>query len=147
MVTRAFSTEDGNLQTPSIITSGTRISKDINLLFTKKTNGDIFKKEDLAAVKQAIKNLLQTNHYEKPFKQNFGANLRGLLFELTDDFLEYEINEAVVNAVNNWEPRAVILNMQTKVTPDKNTISCRIEFQVISTGAVDVIETSIARLR
>ena len=33
----------------------------ITLSFNKKTNGDVFKKEDAAAVKQAIKNLLMTN--------------------------------------------------------------------------------------
>jgi|TARA_B110000259_G_C13916237_1_gene362979 phage baseplate assembly protein W len=147
MVTRAFSTEDGNLQSRSIITSGSRLSKDINLLFSKKSNGDVYKKEDAAAVKQAVRNLLLTNHHEKPFNQFFGANLRGLLFELADDFLEFEINEAIITAVTNYEPRANILGVQTSVTGDKNSIACRIEFQIISTGVIEVIETSIARLR
>ena len=135
MVTRAFSTEDGNLQSRSIITSGSRLSK------------DVYKKEDAAAVKQAVRNLLLTNHHEKPFNQFFGANLRGLLFELADDFLEFEINEAIITAVTNYEPRANILGVQTSVTGDKNSIACRIEFQIISTGVIEVIETSIARLR
>ena len=61
MVTKAFAAEDGDLASPGIITSVINPSKDINLSFNKKTNGDIFKKEDAAAVKQAVKNLLMTN--------------------------------------------------------------------------------------
>ena len=101
MVNKVFSIEDGNQQTTSAVTARKRLYKDIDLSFAKAPSNDVYKKSDLASIKQAIKNLLQTNHHEKPFKQNFGANLRGLLFELSDDFLEYEINEAVVNAVNN----------------------------------------------
>ena len=33
------------------------------------------------AVKQAVKNLILTNHYEKPFHPEIGSNLRGMLFE------------------------------------------------------------------
>ena len=73
MVTRAFSTEDGNLSTAGIITSGIRESKDINLLFNLKTNGDIFKKTEAAAVKQAVKNLLMTNKFEKPFQLSLSS--------------------------------------------------------------------------
>ena len=147
MVTRAFSTEDGNLSTAGIITSGIRESKDINLLFNLKTNGDIFKKTEAAAVKQAVKNLLMTNKFEKPFQHSFGADLTGLLFELADDLLEDDINQEVAMAVKNWEPRAKILNVQSTIRPDLNNIFCRIEFLVLSTGTIEVIETSIARLR
>ena len=34
-----------------------------------------------AAIKNAIRNLLITNFYERPFQDDLGANLRGLLFE------------------------------------------------------------------
>tara|TARA_R110002074_G_scaffold183997_2_gene349414 strand:- start:748 stop:1191 length:444 start_codon:yes stop_codon:yes gene_type:complete len=147
MVTRAFSTEDGNLSTQSIITSGVRLSKDINLLFNKRTNGDIFKKEEAASVKQAVKNLLMTNKFEKPFQHEFGADLSGLLFELADDLIEDDVNQEIAMALRNWEPRAKLLNVQSEIQPDLNNIFCRIEFVVVSTGTIEVIETSVARLR
>ena len=139
MVTRAFAAEDGNLTTPGIITSGTRLSKDINLLFNKKTSGDIFKKEDVAAVKQAIKNILLTNKFEKPFNHSFGANVAGLLFELADDLLEDDINDEIKLAIQNWEPRVQVLNVQSRMYPDLNSVECRLEFQIISTGTIEVI--------
>jgi hypothetical protein len=56
MVTRAFAVEDGNLNTTSLVTSRNRLYKDIDLTFAKKPSGEIYKKTDAAAVKQAVKN-------------------------------------------------------------------------------------------
>ena len=67
MATRAFALEDGNLGTRSIITTKNVVYKDIDLTFTAKPSGDIYKKEDAAAVKQSVKNILMTNIMEKPF--------------------------------------------------------------------------------
>lgn len=64
MVTKAFSIEDGNLSTKSITTTRQLTFTDIDLTFTAKPSGEIYKKTDAAAVKQAIKNLLLTNKME-----------------------------------------------------------------------------------
>ena len=55
MATRAFSIEDGNLATKSILTTQKRTYKDIDLSFAKKTTGEIFKKTDAAAVNKQLK--------------------------------------------------------------------------------------------
>ena len=57
---RAYSTEDTNLSKSLISSRGTDY-KDIDLAFAAKPAGDVFKKTDAAAVKQAVKNLLLTN--------------------------------------------------------------------------------------
>ena len=64
---RVFSQEDGQLEKPTIISSRERVYKDVDLTFTARSMGDVFKKTDAAAVKQSIKNLLLTNHGDKPF--------------------------------------------------------------------------------
>ena len=88
-----------------------------------------------------------TNKFEKPFQHQFGADLSGLLFELADDLMEDDINQEITMAIKNWEPRARVINVQSQVQADLNNIFCRIEFQVIATGSIEVIETSVARLR
>ena len=86
MVTRrVLSTEDGNLQKSVLISSRSVDYVDIDLAFANRPSGDVYKKRDAAAVKQSIKNILLTNHYEKPFQPFFGSNLRGMLFELADN--------------------------------------------------------------
>ena len=67
MPTRAFAVEDGNIGLTTILTSRTKSYSDIDLTFTPKASGDIFKKQHGAAVKQAVRNLLLTNFSETPF--------------------------------------------------------------------------------
>ena len=83
MVAKAFSIEDGNLSNKTLIGARTRSYSDIDLTFSKKPSGDIFKKNEAAAVKQAVKNLLMTNRLEKPFTIDYGGHLNDFLFELS----------------------------------------------------------------
>ena len=77
MARYAYSREDqGDLNTSTVKSARNKEHVDIDLNFTPKaTSGDIFKKTQLSAVKQSIKNLLMTNRLEKPFVANFGANI------------------------------------------------------------------------
>lgn len=147
MPVKTFSVEDGNLQSRSIITTRNRLYRDIDLSFARRTTGDIFKKTDAAAVKQAVKNLLLTNFGEKPFQPNFGGNLNGLLFELANDLTEEDIQVAVSNAIEVYEPRAKLRRVDVDLEADANSISVQIEFQIVNTEEVVVLQTTIARLR
>ena len=71
---KAFSIEDGNLSS-SIVSSRSVSHVDIDLAFKPRPSGEIFKKTDAAAVKQAVKNLLLTSRNEKPFQPNLGQTL------------------------------------------------------------------------
>ena len=109
MSVRALSIEDTNLNKVAKITA-TSPGKysDIDLSFVKRKDGDIFKKRDANAVKQAVKNLIMTNQFEKPFMPYFGANIQDLLFELSSDFLSHNIETQIVRAIENYEPRIKI---------------------------------------
>jgi len=147
MVTRAFSTEDGNLNARSIITTRNKLFSDIDLTFAKRPSGDVYKKTDAAAVKQAVKNLLLTNLNEKPFQPSFGGNLGGLLFELVDTNSQYEIENVIKDAIKRYEPRALVISVVANVQPDANNISVTVEFQVVNTQEVVIFQTTLTRLR
>jgi phage baseplate assembly protein W len=142
-----LSTEDGNLSVSTLIGTRTRLYKDIDLTFANKTSGEIFKKESAAAVKQAVKNLMLTNYFEKPFQPLFGANLRELLFDLADDDAEEDVEERIINAISVFEPRAQALNVTATATPDRNSIRVTVEFRVINTQETVTVTTVLARLR
>ena len=57
-IRKVLSSEDGDLQKSTLISSRTVDYLDIDLTFNKRPSGDIYKKRDAAAVKQSIKNLL-----------------------------------------------------------------------------------------
>tara|TARA_B100001113_G_C20898987_1_gene530513 strand:+ start:39 stop:485 length:447 start_codon:yes stop_codon:yes gene_type:complete len=145
--TRVFSTQDGKQNTSSIITSRSKIFRDIDLSFTAKPNGEIYVKRDAAAVTQALKNLIQTNYYEKPFQPFFGGNIRSMLFELADEESEDELREQIIDAINVYEPRAQLRRLETNLNLERNDLSVTIEFQVVNTSEQVTFTTIISRLR
>jgi len=146
-IRRVLSTEDGNLQKSTLISSRTVDYLDIDLTFAKRPSGDIYKKRDAAAVKQSIKNLLLTDFYEKPFQPFFGGNLRAMLFELADEDTEDEVEENIRNAINKYEPRAEILTITVNVLPDQNDMRVSVYFKIISTQETVTFTTNLSRLR
>ena len=75
-IRRAFAQEDTNLQTATVSTSRLVDYKDIDLVFKAKADsGEIFKKTEANAVKQAVKTLVMTNFMEKPFNPDFGCDI------------------------------------------------------------------------
>lgn len=147
MVTKAFSIEDGNQNSAAIITSRNRLYSDLDLLFENRPSGDVYKKVDVAAVKQSVKNLLLTNHGEKPFKPFFGGNLRALLFELSTPTLEEDINNAVRTAISNYEPRALVQRVIVQSSPDYHVVSVSVQFRIINTTETAVVNIDLTRLR
>lgn len=144
---KAFSIEDGNLSNIPLTSSLTRSHSDIDLTFTAKPSGDIYKKTDAAAVKQSVKNILMTNRTEKPFDPFFGASLNNFLFNLSTEFDEFGIEEAVTMAINNYEPRARVIDVKANVQPDYNSVSVNVRFQVVTTGEIETTVVSLTRLR
>jgi len=59
-----------------------RIYKDLDLDFNRNVvTNDVNKLTDAEAVKRSVRNLIQTNHFERPFHPEIGGNVRALLFE------------------------------------------------------------------
>lgn len=143
---RAFSVEDTNLSKSLIASRGTDY-KDIDLAFAAKPAGDVFKKTDAAAVKQAVKNLLLTNRGEKPFQPDFGANLNEVLFNLDTEFDPDFVQDLIAEAIKNFEPRALVLSVSVSTDGDNNRLDATVEFQVVNTEEIVTTEVSLARLR
>ena len=146
-IRRVLSTEDGNLQKSTLISSRAVDYLDIDLTFAKRPSGDVYKKKDAAAVKQSIKNLLLTDYFEKPFQPFFGGNLRAMLFELADEDTEDEVEENIRSAINKYEPRAEILTITVNVLPDQNDMRVSVYFKIISTQETVTFTTNLSRLR
>ena len=147
MPTRAFSIEDGNLGSKTILTSRTKSSQDIDLSFAKKPSGDVFKKTDAAAVKQAVKNLLLTNFSEKPFLPRFGGNLNSLLFALNTDIDDEDLEEQIINAIEIYEPRARVTNISTNVNDDQHQVKVTVTFRIVNTNETVTTNIDLTRLR
>lgn len=144
---RALSIQDGNLESNAIITAKTKQYKDIDLAFLPRPDKDVYKKLDAAAVKQAVKNLILTGPSEKPFQPDYGGGLGNLLFELADEESDDIIFERISNALELFEPRAILEDVKIRLKPDQNNLHARIIFSVANTRELVTLDTTLSRVR
>ena len=126
----------------------TKVWKDLNLNFTKNSvTNDIIKIEGVNAVKRSVRNLINTNHYERPFHPELGSGVRELLFEnmtpLTEIFLAKKIEEILVE----YEPRVRLISVNVNSQPDENKYGVVVTFYVVNHPEPIIIDTFLERLR
>ena len=129
-------------------TRSSKIFKDLNLDFQQNTaTKDIQKITDVESVKRSVRNLISTNHYEKPFHPEIGSNLRGMLFELMTPQMNHVITKQIENLINNYEPRCRLVQVHTQPMFDRNGYSVQISFYVQNHQNPVVVESFLERLR
>lgn len=126
----------------------TKIYKDIDISFAKNPNTlDISKKIDVAAVKQALKLLINTQYYEKPFNPEFGSNIRSLLFQPFSLETSSRLQDEIKQTINNFEPRVKIESILVDPNLDTQEYTVEIAFYVVGIQGLQVLDTVLTRLR
>ena len=125
-----------------------RIYKDLNLGFQQNTaTKDIQKLTDVEAVKRSVRNLINTNHYEKPFHPEIGSNLRAMLFENITPQMNHVISKHIEMLIKNYEPRCRLVQVNTQPMFDRNGYACQISFYVVNYPEPVTVESFLERLR
>ena len=126
----------------------TRTFTDVDISFlANPASRDIAKKYDEYAIKQSIKNLVLTNHYERPFHPEIGSQVTALLFEPYTPMLESMIQRAIIQTIENFEPRAKLISVDVNMKPDENDVEVTITFRIINTQAPVTIDLTLQRTR
>jgi len=129
-------------------TRSSRIYKDLNLNFEKNTvTKDIQKITDVEAVKRSVRNLINTNHYEKPFHPEIGSNLRAMLFENSTPQMNHLISKQIEMLIRNYEPRVRLVQVNAQPSYDRNGYLATISFYVLNHPEPVVVENFLERLR
>ena len=106
---------------------------DLDLFFGKKsTSKDISKVTDILAVKRAVRNLVLTNHYEKPFHPEIGSGVRGILFEPMTPITAHILTRKIEDVIENFEPRVRLINVIAYPNLDRNAYEVSVEFYVVN---------------
>jgi len=120
---------------------------DIDLNITPHpSSGDLVLKYDKEAIKRSLRNIMLTNNYERPFKPNFGANLRGLLFEFADDITRSEIRHQVMEAIVSYEPRVKVLDIDLRESRN-NSLHVNVSYGIVGVTEPQEIEIILERVR
>lgn len=117
----------------TITTNIARQFRDLDLNFTiHPLKKDINKNLDQVAVINAIKNLVLTNHYEKPFNPDYGSNIRKLLFETVDIVTASAIEREIQQTIENYEPRVNLISVSVIPDPDNNGFNVQMYFYIVN---------------
>ena len=133
---------------PQFPTINQVVYKDFDTLFnihpvTRKLN--VLTNSD--AVARSVKNLVLTNKGERPYQPFLGCDVRNRLFELAEEFTEDEIVENIEDVINEYEPRAELIDVIANVRPDQNSMDVKIKFRVINTTATSTINLILEKVR
>ena len=121
----------------------TRKYTDLDLFFGKKTSdNDIRKVTDIQAVKRSIRNLVQLNTYEKPFRPEISGGVREMLFEPMSPVTAVVIARKIEDVITNFEPRARLVSVRTFPDFDRNAYEVSVEFFVVNTPT-EIVDLSI----
>ena len=126
-----------------------RIFKDLNLNFAPNlVTNDVSKLTDIEAIKRSVRNLVQLNHYEKPFHPEIGSGVRDLLFEIVSPLTAIALAQSVEDVINNYEPRALLLGVDVIDNIDANAYDITVTFEVINApGEIVQLDVLLEALR
>ena len=130
------------------ITSRVKGWRDLDLSLTlHPIRKDIMPLKDDNAVKNAVKNLLVSNFYERPFSRDVGANLRALLFEPADAITKIALKNNIRRVINRYEPRVVLRSIEIKYADDSNAYNITVVFKIKEFDTNESVEIVLRRLR
>ena len=126
-----------------------RIYKDLDLNFGRNPiTNDVNKLTDVEAVKRSVRNLINTNHYERPFHPEIGSNVTSILFEPMNPITANSLTRIIEEVIVNFEPRARLVSVDAKPNLDRNAYEVTISFYVRNIpGELVQLQTLLERSR
>ena len=107
--------------------------RDFSLFFTKNpVTGDVSTLTDVADVKRAVRNLVLTNEFDRPFHPEIASHVRDLLFQPFTVITYNLLRDRIEKVIEIYEPRAtvtrIVIDDRKFQNMDNNTLSVKIFF-------------------
>ncbi len=142
-----MATYDASVNTNNSVRSN-RTYSDLNLNFNKNpATKDVAKLKDVEAVKRAVRNLILTNRFERPFHPEIGSDVRAMLFEPMTPLTALNLQRKVAEVLTNFEPRINLQQVLASPDLDRNSYALKILFYVVGSNQPVEVETFLERLR
>ena len=111
--------------------------RDFSLFFTKNpVTGDISTLTDVADVKRAVRNLVLTNEFDRPFHPEIASHIRDLLFQPFTAITYNLLRNRIDKVLEIYEPRAKLTRIEIDdrefQNMDNNTLSVKIFFTLLN---------------
>lgn len=126
----------------------TRTFVDIDASFTANpVTGDIAVRTDEQAIKFAIRSLIFTNYFERPFQSNIGSPVNALMFENMGPNFKIILKQSIIDVITNHEPRVDVVDVVVDDSPDNNRVYVTIIFKIKNTERPIEVGLTLTRTR
>ena len=121
---------------------------DLDAVFASNpVTGDLGIRRDEQAIKFAIKNLVLTKNFERPFDSSIGSQVRNYLFELMDDTTFIILKQVIIRSIESHEPRVILTDVNIEPKEESNELVITILFKIINTDRPLSVTIALERMR
>ena len=111
------------------------------------TTGDLLLRVDDRAIKFAVKSLVLTNFYEKPFHPEIGTSVKSLMFDNFGDMFNIVMSETIANIISIYEPRVTVTSVDVSSVYDEHRANIVINFIIKNTTTPLSVAITLNRTR
>jgi phage baseplate assembly protein W len=111
--------------------------------FTK----DIYLKTDEDAVKTALKHLILTKNFERPFHPEIGTQVQSLMFENFSPAVKIALERTIQETIELFEPRVRLISVTVSETKMSNDLAINIVFTLRNVETPITLTTLLSRVR
>ena len=87
------------------------------------------------AIVRSVRNLVETIPTERFFNSNLGSNIRDMLFDNFAGSSVMIIEDMIRTTIRNFEPRVGDIGVEVDASPDTNTVTIKVLFDIIGLEA------------
>ena len=98
-------------------------------------------------LKTALKHLLRTRNFERPFHPEIGTQIQSLMFENFTSAVKIAMERTIRESIEKFEPRVRLIELVVDEAEDSNELVVNIIFALKNTNNPITITTFISRVR
>jgi len=115
------------------------IYSDIDIELEEQADGDVLRDTETEAVRNAIINIINTRQGSRRMLPEFAVNIYDVLFEPMDDTTAYDLGNRIFNAIESWDDRIIIENVNVHQDYDKNLYEITVDFRIKTSQVIETV--------
>ncbi|HRR48406.1 MAG TPA: GPW/gp25 family protein [Bacteroidales bacterium] len=110
------------------------IYSDFDIEMPRQADGDVKRVTEYDAVKNSLRNILQTRKGSRRMLPTFGAQLERYLFEPIDEITAREIGNTILQEISSWDSRIEIININVEADYDNSQYNITVTYSIQGTN-------------
>jgi phage baseplate assembly protein W len=115
------------------------IYSDIDIELETQADGDVLRDTEVEAVRNALINIINTRQGSRRMLPEFAVNIFDVLFEPMDDTTAYDLGNRIFSAIESWDDRVIIENVNVHQDYDKNHYEITVDFRIKTSQVTETV--------